>query len=134
MTTGSAVEKRQERGVSRHEPTRRGPYFRPVVDIVETGEEIRVLADMPGVKSENIDVNFEKGVLTIHGKVEARQPQDTTAYLLREYGVGDFYRVFEVSETIDADRISAEYNEGVLVLHLPKAEKARARKIEVRAR
>jgi len=131
MTTGSAVEKKQEREVTQHEPTRRGPYFRPVVDILETGEEIRVLADMPGVEPENIDLKFEKGVLTIFGAVEPRQPEGTP-YLLREYGVGDFLRVFELSEAIDVDRISAEYNDGVLVLHLPKAERAKARRIEVR--
>ena len=131
MTAETTVEKRAERDVARQEPTRRGPYYRPVVDILESAEELRVMADMPGVKAEDIDVNFEDGVLTIQGKVELRQPAGTT-YLLQEYGAGDFYRAFQVSETVDANRISAEYDDGVLILHLPKVERAKARKIEVR--
>lgn len=132
MAAETTVEKRAEREVARQEPTRRGVYYRPVVDIMETAEELRVMADMPGVKADAIDINFEDGVLTIQGKVERRQPDGTT-YLLQEYGTGDFYRAFQVSETVDADRISAEYDDGVLVLHLPKVERAKARKIEVRA-
>jgi HSP20 family molecular chaperone IbpA len=54
--------------------------------------------------------------------------------LLHEYGVGDFYRTFRVSQQVDASRITAEYENGVLTLHLPKAEAARPRKIEVQAR
>lgn len=125
------MEKRERSAVAQHEPMRRVPHYRPVVDILETSEELRLIADMPGVKVDDIDVSFENGVLTIHGRVDARQPQDTR-YLLREYGVGDFHRVFELSESIAADKISAEYKDGVLTLHLPKAEKAKARKIEVR--
>lgn len=131
MAAQTTVEKRAERDVARQEPTRRGPCYRPVVDILESAEELRVMADMPGVKAEDIDVNFEDGVLTIQGKVGPRQPEDTT-YLLQEYGTGDFHRAFDVSETVDAERISAEYDDGVLTLHLPKVERAKARKIEVR--
>lgn len=131
MTNGTAVEKQAGREVARQEPTRGAAHYRPVVDILETADELRVMADMPGPKAEDIDVEFENGVLTIHAKVEARQ-REGTDYLLREYGVGDFHRAFQVSEKVDAARISAEYSEGVLVLHLPKAEEAKARKIEVR--
>ncbi len=56
-----------------------------------------------------------------------------SAYLLREYGVGDFYRTFRVSEQIDASRIEAEYADGVLKLHLPKVEAVKPRKITVKA-
>lgn len=131
MATGTAVERQEGRELGRQEPTRGAPRYRPVVDILEVDDELRVVAEIPGTKAENIDINFEKGVLTIHGKVEPRQAADVK-YLLREYGVGDYYRAFEVSETIDAERISAEYSDGVLTLHLPKVERARARKIEVR--
>ena len=95
-------------------------------------DELRVIADMPGAKAEDIDIHFEKGTLTLHARIEPRQREDTN-YLAREYAVGDYYRAFEVSERIDAGRISAEYSDGVLSLRLPKTEKARARKIEVRA-
>jgi HSP20 family molecular chaperone IbpA len=132
MTNGAAVEKRVEEEVARREPTRGVPRYRPVVDILELNDELQVYADMPGTKPEDIDIKFENGVLTIHGKVEPRQPEDTD-YLIHEYGVGDFYRAFEVSEAVDSERISADYRDGVLVLHLPKVERAKARKIQVHA-
>jgi HSP20 family protein len=131
MNTETAVEKRAEGEVTQQEPTRGGPRYRPAVDIVEFPEELRVMADVPGANPEGIDINFEKGVLIIHAKVEPRGSEETD-YLLREYGVGDYYRVFTVSENIDARRIGADYADGVLTLHLPKSEKVQPRKIEVR--
>lgn len=133
METGTAVEKRAEGEVTQREPTRGGVRYRPPVDIVELPEELRVVADVPGASKEGIDINFEKGVLTIHAKVEPRHSQETD-YLLREYGVGDYYRVFTVSENIDASKISADYADGILTLHLPKAAAAQPRKIQVRTR
>jgi HSP20 family protein len=132
MESGTLTEKQAGRDVARQEPTRGALEYRPVVDILEATDELRVVADVPGAKAEDIDINFEQGVLTIHARVRPRQPEDVN-YLLREYGVGDFHRVFEVSENIDAQRITAEHADGVLVLHLPKAEKAKARRIEVRS-
>jgi HSP20 family molecular chaperone IbpA len=99
------------------------------VDIVELAEELVVHADVPGARAEDIDVNFEDGALTIYAKVPARSPSGPV--LLREYGIGDYRRTFRVSEQIDASRISAQYRHGVLTLHLPKAERARPRKIKV---
>lgn len=113
------------------ERTRSGRWYRPVVDIVEKPSELLVVADMPGLKSEDIDVNFEGGELTIHGRV--RQREATGTALLEEYGVGDYYRSFRVSEDIDGSRISASYVDGVLTLHLPKTEAAKPRKITVNA-
>ncbi len=115
------------------EHTRNGLCFRPNVDIRERDEELLVLADVPGAASDSIDVNFEDGMLTIHAKVAPRQEHDHR-YLVREYGVGDFYRTFRVSEAVDAGKISAEYADGVLMLHLPKAEAVKPRKIEVSAK
>jgi HSP20 family protein len=112
------------------EQTRSTACYRPNVDILEQADELLVLADMPGAKSDSIDVNFEDGMLTIHALLNDRQPPDTQ-YLLREYGVGDYYRTFRVSEAIDASKIAAEYADGVLTLHLPKAETAKPRKIKV---
>lgn len=111
------------------EQTRTKATFLPNVDIFETPQEIQLLADIPGAKGEEIDIDFDKGALTIHARVEPRQPEG--GFLLREYGVGDFNRTFQVSEKIDASRITAEYRDGVLTLHLPKVEAAQARKITV---
>lgn len=115
------------------EQTRSGFWYRPNVDIVERTDELVILADVPGASPENVDLDFHDGNLTIHAKIKPRRDEDS-GYLLREYGVGDYWRTFQVSEAIDASKISAEYADGVLALHLPKAEAARPRKISVAAR
>ncbi|MFQ5496125.1 MAG: Hsp20/alpha crystallin family protein [Phycisphaerae bacterium] len=132
MTT-MAIDKPASQELARTEPTWNRPLFRPNVDILEHPDELTVLADVPGTRSEDIDVQFENGTLTIHAKVGDREVPDS-GYVLCEYGVGDFQRTFQVSETIDAERISAEYVDGVLVLHLPKIEAARPRRIAVKAK
>ncbi|MGD9721930.1 MAG: Hsp20/alpha crystallin family protein [Pirellulales bacterium] len=112
------------------ERTRLGRYFRPPVDIMEKADELLLVADLPGATSESIDIHFEDGVLSIEGKVEPRY-DDKMNFALVEYGVGSFHRTFRVSEQIDSNRIHADYADGVLTVHLPKAEAARPRKIQV---
>jgi HSP20 family protein len=112
------------------EPTRISNTFRPPVDILERPDEVLILADLPGVEPDDLDIEFENKALTIRGHVKPRQADDLR-YLFREYGVGDFYRVFQVTEDVDPRRISAELKDGVLSLHLPKAEAAKPRKISV---
>jgi HSP20 family protein len=114
------------------ERTRSGCCYRPNVDILEQNDELLVRADVPGAGSDTIDVRFEDGMLELHAAVTPRQDDGRTC-LLREYGVGDYYRSFQVSEAIDAGKISAEYADGVLTLHLPKAESVKPRKIAVAA-
>jgi HSP20 family molecular chaperone IbpA len=133
MASETAIDKKVNGEVVRREHTRSGVHYRPNVDILESDEEVIVLADLPGVRSEDLDINFERGTLTLHGKVAPRQPQGTEL-LMQEYGVGDFHRTFEVSEHIDAERIHAELGDGVLSLHLPKVEAVRPRKIEVKSK
>ena len=114
------------------ERTHSGQFYRPNVDILERADELLVVADIPGAKPDDIDVQFEDGTLTIHARVEPRQEADMR-YLVREYGVGDYYRTFQVSEAVDAGKISAECANGVLTLHLPKAESIKPRKISVKS-
>jgi HSP20 family molecular chaperone IbpA len=114
------------------ELTRGGPFYRPNVDIYELADELVVLADVPGARKDQIDINFEDGTLTIHAKVPQRQAAQGP-FTRQEVGVGDFYRTFRVSEQIDATRIAAEYSGGVLTLHLPKVEAVKPRKIKVNA-
>jgi HSP20 family protein len=104
-------------------------YFTPRVDILENDNEISIFADMPGVRPENADIRFENGELTLHGHCSPRH--DVANYLAAEYGIGDFYRVFTINETIDADKITAELKNGVLTVHLPKSEAVKPRKIAV---
>lgn len=130
MSTEATMEKQAENGNAEH--TRTGRFYRPNVDILENADELLVYADMPGVKSDAIDIHFEDGELKIHGRVEPRFGERPN-FLLSEYGVGDFYRTFRVSEQVDATGIRAEYRDGVLTLHLPKVAAAKPRKIKVQA-
>lgn len=128
--SNAVIEKKAPADVARAEQTRNVPHYRPNVDIIETSEELLVLADVPGADAKDIDINFENGTLTLHARVNVRQETETD-YLLREYGTGDFVRTFQVSEQIDASRISAEVADGVLTLHLPKTEAVKPRTIKV---
>src|SRR5262245_57375730 len=130
MATETTVERRSNQPLTT-EQTRSGRSYVPNVDIFETPDELVLLADVPGVTAESIDIDFENGELSIHARVKESQPEGTS-YLLREYGIGEFYRTFEISESINSERISAELSDGVLTLHLPKVEAVKPRKIAVK--
>jgi HSP20 family protein len=129
MTTETMMSK-PEGDVTAAEQTRSGRYFRPHVDIVEKADELLLMADVPGTTGDAIDIHFEEGELALHAKVESRQDSEQR-FLHREYGVGDYYRTFQIGETIDAAKITAEFSNGVLTLRLPKAESLKSRKIAV---
>jgi len=112
------------------ESTRGGDYFTPRVDIVETDQELVLYADLPGVRPQDVDLRYEQGQLLLHGRVP---PRGGRHYLVHEYEVGDFYRVFNIHESIDNTKIEAQFKDGVLTVHLPKAEPARPRQISVKA-
>lgn len=133
MSVESTIANGTEQRPEQAERTRAAQCYRPNVDILELPEELLVLADLPGVRPEDVDINYEDRQLTITGRVVPRQ-QDGTRYLLREYGIGEFTRTFRVSEQIDGSRISAECRDGVLTLHLPKVEAAKPRQISVQAK
>lgn len=124
-------EQHSQNGTVAHEAPRPSRTYIPRIDIWESGDELIVYADVPGVVAENVDIQFENGELTIHGKVSPRQ--ENVNFLYGEYGTGDFYRTFSIGEMIDADKVVAELNNGVLVLHLPKAEQVKPRRIEVKS-
>ncbi|MHB1219965.1 MAG: Hsp20/alpha crystallin family protein [Alphaproteobacteria bacterium] len=113
------------------ESTKSKPVIIPRADIYETEENIVVLADMPGVGPENLDVSIEGRALTIRGHVP-EHAHAGSRLMHAEYGDADYQRVFTISEEIDRDRISARQRNGLLILELPKAAAAKARKIEVR--
>jgi len=132
MTDNTSIKK-QESQMTQPERTRDRWSYMPNVDIIEMEDELLVVADMPGVKADDIDVRYEHDLLTIHGRVEPRQDESTTNYVLCEYGVGDYYRSFQIGEGIDPDKIHAELRNGVLDLHLPKTQAYKPRKILVKA-
>lgn len=127
----TTMEKRPSE-VTRAERVRQGRTYLPVVDILEKPQELLLMAEVPGARVEDIDVNYENGLLTIQAKAAPRQEENTN-YLLREYGVGDFCRSFQIGEGIDPGRIAAEVRNGVLTLHLPKADALMPRKIAVKS-
>lgn len=109
--------------------------FRPAADISETDHAFTVRLDIPGAAAEGIDVRVEGNELAITAKVPARTPVTTAGDavpLHREYGVGDFARSFRLGEGIDTANIGASYEHGVLTLTLPKSDRVKARKIDVR--
>jgi HSP20 family protein len=108
------------------------PVFLPPADIYETKDHIVVMAEMPGVPSDGVDITLERRVLTIRGR-SATAEHSGYQRVYSEYVDGDYERVFTLSENIDRDRIEATLREGVLHLTLPKAETSRARKIELKA-
>jgi len=117
------VEKKQESTV----PSR---AFLPVTDIFETDQALTVVLEMPGVAKENVDVGVENDILTIEGRIdysryEGLQPVYT------EYNIGHYVRSFQISSKIEQSAISAVLKDGVMTLVLPKAEKAKPRKIKV---
>ena len=113
------------------ERTRGGVTYSPRIDILENEEELLLLADLPGVRAEDLNIRYENKELALEAKVAPRQTG--VQYLHAEYGVGDFYRVFTIGETINAERISAELKNGVLTVHLPKTEAVKPRRIQVKA-
>ncbi|MBS1992337.1 MAG: Hsp20/alpha crystallin family protein [Cyanobacteria bacterium SZAS LIN-3] len=116
------------------EPKRQKKVFAPRADIFESKEQIVVLADMPGVNQNSLDITLERNVLTIHGVTQSR-PAALDGYKLSyaEYGYGDFRRVFTLSSEIDRDGIEATVKDGVLKLVLPKSPRALPRKIPITA-
>ena len=129
--TGTDIEAKPKQKAERHEATRAGAYFVPPVDIFETPEELMVLADVPGVPPDGVDVHLEGDELTIEGRATPEEYEGLKP-LHVEYGVGGYYRRFTLGETIDRERIEAQVRNGVLILRLPKAAQARPRRIEVK--
>lgn len=109
-----------------------GLVFTPEVDIFETENGLTVLADMPGVKPEDLDIDLKENVLTLDGDVRNSVEKEETE-LFSEYRTGKYYRQFNISEIIDQSKIEATMTEGVLRLILPKVEAAKPRKITVKS-
>ena len=121
-----SVRRKQE--VSGEERTRPGRTYIPDVDICETKDAMWLWADVPGVDEQSLEVKLADGVLSIEGAVALQEYQDLTP-IYTEYNIGNYTRRFTVSSDIDADRIKARVTNGVLTLELPKAERAKPRRI-----
>ena len=131
MATEQELQVQQKREVEKkQESTVPARAYVPVTDIFETESALMVALEMPGVDREKLDVGLENGVLTIAGEIDFAK-YDGLYPVYTEYNIGNYARSFELSSDIDQDRISAEFKDGVVMLTLPKAEKAKPRKIKV---
>jgi HSP20 family protein len=103
----------------------------PPVDVVETKEKIAVRAEIPGMKQEDISIEFENGLLTLRGERRFQKESDQHTYHRVERAYGNFIRSFTLPRTVDAEQISASYRDGVLEIEVPKKEEARPKQIRI---
>jgi HSP20 family protein len=120
---------KQELSPRTGEFTREGVYFSPAVDIYATEKELVLIADMPGVGLEQVDIDLRDDTLSIMGKVCPESSESEP--LLSEYRSGNYFRSFRITEVVDQGKISASISDGVLKVVLPKVEKAIPRKIPI---
>ena len=120
-STTAPVTRRDERYAPAH-------TLAPLVDVYETDDMYVLLADMPGVTPEGLDVLAERDSLTIRGRVDraAAEPD------YREFELADYYRVFSLSEDLEADKVAATLRDGVLRVEIPKSPRVTPKKIQVR--
>jgi HSP20 family protein len=126
------VEKEEVATTEATERTRDVRCFVPRADIYEIDDQIVIVADVPGVDENSIDIMIEKNVLKINAYVDPFNP-DGYSLDFTEYMEGDYSRTFQLSNEIDRERIEATVKDGVLRLYLPKAAEAKVRKINVKA-
>lgn len=112
------------------EDTHPGAAALPLVDVLETDEELVLVVDLPGVQPSDVDIRFENGELTLHG----RRAFQHSGHKPLTHGaeIASYHRTFRVTEKVDASRIHADLKHGVLTMHLPKLEAVKPRRISVR--
>ncbi|SMP61339.1 Hsp20/alpha crystallin family protein [Noviherbaspirillum suwonense] len=130
MNERTSVAK-QDRQVSAEGQDRRDVAMTPPVDVIEDAYAITLLADMPGVSKDKLNVQFETDTLTIEGEVSLDLPEGMESSHA-EVRLPLYRRVFSLSRELDTENSSAEFRNGVLKLRIPKAAHVQPRKIEVR--
>ena len=131
MAENKELEVREKKEVvAKEEKTVPGRYFIPYADICETEEALAVVLEMPGVEKKDLDVGLENGVLRVDGRIDFSKYKDMEP-VYSEYNVGHYARSFALSDKIDQEKISANLEDGVLTLTLPKAKHAQPRKIAI---
>jgi HSP20 family protein len=104
-------------------------YIAPPVDIFENEASLIVVADLPGVEKDGVDIRVADNILTIKGNAKYTQPANV---LHQEFTLQNYYRQFQLSDEVDQSKISAEQKNGVLTITLPKAEKSKPKQINVK--
>jgi HSP20 family protein len=127
------LDRMLDRVVSATAPGFDGTMWAPPVDVRETKDDIRVQVELPGLDPENVDVQLENGVLRISGdkKQSLEEGAEEGGYHLIERRYGRFERSFQVPASVDASKVTAKFEHGVLTIHLPKVETAKPRRVAV---
>ena len=130
MAVNSLTERNDEKDLSSREETRsREKYIKPAVNIVETEEGLILTADIPGAVRDTLDINVEKGILTISAPVSWNTPGNAG---YTEFELASYYRQFSIPEVLDHEKATADLVNGVLTLRVPKTAAAKPRKIEIK--
>ena len=133
MASAQELEVQQKRALEKKdEATVPARIYLPTTDIFETQNALMVVMEMPGVVNEHADITIEDNVLTVTGRIDFSKYEKLQP-VYTEYNIGHFQRSFSLApSSIDEHRITAEMKDGVLTLTLPKAERVKARKIELK--
>jgi len=110
-----------------------GEMLNPAVDVHQTGDEIIVTATLPGLKAEDVDITITGQTLTIRGEFKADDSVNRDQYLYRERRYGTFARQLQLPVRVQTDAATATFEDGVLTLHIPKAEEVKPRQVQVKA-
>jgi HSP20 family molecular chaperone IbpA len=132
VTVGSRAPESAAPAPAHKEPPAPFPTFTPLIDIHEGPEGLILEADLPGAVEQDLRIQLEDNVLTLYAKVDSPAPVEARL-LHEEYVLGDYQRSFILGDEVDRDRITAELTNGVLRLFLPKADRARTRRIEIKS-
>jgi HSP20 family protein len=106
----------------------------PAVDIVDSEGELLLTAELPGMAKEDVQIQVQEGVLTLKGEKKEEKEEKGAEYRVWERSFGAFERTFTLPRSIDADRIAAEFENGVLLVHMPKMERAQGKRVEIAAK
>lgn len=106
--------------------------YRPDADVIDLSDAYKIILDVPGASRDNIDLSVERGVLSLQATV-ANRYAGNTGFRLQEFGVGNYHRRFRVGDDVDVDNMTAEYDNGVLTVTLPKTQQARRRQVPITA-
>lgn len=127
MTNKNLAHLESSSALSREKTRQNNQYISPAVDIYETKEDLTLVADMPGLDEESLEITIDQGVLTVQGKA----PAGAGDFQYREFSMAGYWRQFVLPDTFDAEKAQAAINQGVVTLKIPKAEAAKPKRIEV---
>jgi HSP20 family protein len=131
MTSSQELALREKRELTaKEEKTVPGRYYVPYTDIYETDETLTVVMEMPGVEKKDLSVSLENDVLRVDGRIDFSKYEGMEP-VYTEYNIGHYTRSFTLSNKIDQEKISAQLEDGVLTLTLPKGNDALPRQIAI---